>query len=61
MFEEIRNLLLGRYDKRIFTPVKHSFVVNVDIANQLMRRLAAIKKLPGQESSKTKSSKEDKR
>lgn len=35
--------------------------MRIDIANQLMRRLAAIKKLPGQESSKTKSSKEDKR
>ena len=35
--------------------------MRVDIANQLMRRLAAIKKLPGQEASKTKSSQEDKR
>ncbi len=35
--------------------------MRVDIVNQLMRRLAAIKKLPGQEPAKTKSSKEDKR
>jgi LPS-assembly lipoprotein len=39
------------------------FVKNmrVDIVNQLMRRLAAIKKLPGQEPVKPRSSKEDKR
>jgi LPS-assembly lipoprotein len=35
--------------------------MRVDIINQLMRRLAAIKKLPGQEPAKAKSSKEDKR
>ena len=39
------------------------FVKNmrVDIVNQLMRRLAAIKKLPGQEPVKPRSSKEDQR
>ena len=40
---------------------EHLKVMRVDIVNQLMRRLAAIKKLPGQEPSKTKSSQEDKR
>ena len=35
--------------------------MRVDIVNQLMRRLAAIKKLPGQDSKTTKSSKEDQR
>ena len=40
---------------------EHIKVMRADIVNQLIRRLAAIKKLPGQEASKTKSSKEDKR
>ena len=40
---------------------EHLKVMRVDIVNQLMRRLAAIKKLPSQEASKTKSSQEDKR
>lgn len=35
--------------------------MRVDIINQLMRRLSAIKKLPDQESTKAQSSKEDKR
>ncbi|SNC62356.1 LPS assembly lipoprotein LptE [Polynucleobacter victoriensis] len=35
--------------------------MRVDIVNQLMRRLSAIKKLPGKNSSKTTTSKEDQR
>ena len=35
--------------------------MRVDIANQLMRRMAAIKQLPSQKSSRSKSSQEDKR
>ncbi len=41
-----------------FVVAEHLKVMRVDIVNQLMRRLSAIKKLPGQESSKTKSSKD---
>jgi LPS-assembly lipoprotein len=40
---------------------EHIKVMRTDIVNQLMRRLAAIKKLPSLDSTKTKSSKEDKR
>ena len=40
---------------------EHIKAMRTDIVNQLMRRLAAIKKLPGLDSTKTKSSKEDKR
>jgi outer membrane lipopolysaccharide assembly protein LptE/RlpB len=40
---------------------EHIKVMRTDIVNQLMRRLAAIKKLPGQEPVKPRSSKEDKR
>ena len=40
---------------------EHIKVMRTDIVNQLMRRLAAIKKLPGQESAKPRSSKEDQR
>ena len=40
---------------------EHIKVMRTDIVNQLMRRLAAIKKLPGQEPVKPRSSKEDQR
>lgn len=40
---------------------EHIKVMRTDIVNQLMRRLAAIKKLPSLDSIQTKSAKEDKR
>ena len=44
-----------------FLVADHIKVMRTDIVNQLMRRLAAIKKLPGQEPVKPRSSKEDQR
>jgi LPS-assembly lipoprotein len=59
-----RDIEFNQANIQSFDVLVTEFVKNmrIDIVGQLMRRLASIKKLPGQESSNTtKSSKEDKR
>ena len=59
-----RDIEFNQANIQSFDLLVNEFVKNIriDIVGQLMRRLASIKKLPGQESSNTtKSSKEDKR
>jgi LPS-assembly lipoprotein len=59
-----RDIDFNQSNIQSFDLLVNEFVKNmrIDIVGQLMRRLASIKKLPGQESSNTtKSSKEDKR
>ncbi len=59
-----RDIEFNQANIQSFDLLVNEFIKNmrIDIVGQLMRRLASIKKLPGQESSNTtKSSKEDKR
>lgn len=59
-----RDIEFNQANIQSFDLLVNEFVKNmrIDIVGQLMRRLASIKKMPGQESSNTtKSSKEDKR
>lgn len=58
-----RDIEFNQANIQSFDVLVGEFVKNmrIDIVGQLMRRLASIKKLPGQDTNKTKSSKEDKR
>ena len=58
-----RDIEFNQANIQSFDVLVVEFVKNmrIDIVGQLMRRLASIKKLPGQDTNKTKSSKEDKR
>jgi LPS-assembly lipoprotein len=58
-----RDIEFNQANIQSFDLLVAEFVKNmrIDIVGQLMRRLASIKKLPGQDTNTTKSSKEDKR